>query len=85
MKKTMLTYETLDQFETLVNPETLTSNQVEKVEHDAYCANMVAGNNPDITAWGWFCHLVKEDLGLDLEAMEAEKTPPQSLTVWPQN
>ena len=40
MKKTMLTYRTLDRFETLVDISTLTAEQIKKIEFDAYCANM---------------------------------------------
>ena len=42
MKKTMLTCDTLDRFEKFINPETLTAEQVQEVEHLAYCANMGA-------------------------------------------
>lgn len=71
MKKTALTYRVLDRFESLVNPDTLTPEQVKEVEHDAYCACMVAGENHDITEWGWFSELVKKYVGIDLEALEA--------------
>lgn len=40
MKKTMLTYRTLDRFEALVDISTLTAEQIKKIELDAYCANM---------------------------------------------
>lgn len=72
MKKTALTYNLLSRFERLVNPETLTDSQVEKVEHYAYCAEMVAGSNENVTPWGWFCHLVKEFLAIDLESLESQ-------------
>lgn len=72
MKKTALTYDLLSRFERLVNPETLTDSQVEKVEHYAYCAELVAGQNENITPWGWFCHLVMEYLEIDLESLESQ-------------
>ncbi len=39
MKKTMLTCDTLDRFEKFINPETLTAEQVQEVEHLAYSSN----------------------------------------------
>lgn len=70
MKKTALTYRTLDRFETLVNIDTLTQKQIEDVEHYAYCANM--GGKSEKDTWEWFSHLVKEYLNIDLETVEKE-------------
>ena len=60
MKKTMLTCDTLDRFEKFINPETLTAEQVQEVEHLAYCANMGAESKE--SAWTRFCELVKHFL-----------------------
>ncbi len=65
MKKTMLTYETLDRFESIINPSTLTAEQVKEVEHLAYCANMGAESKD--AAWQRFVELVKQFLQIDLE------------------
>lgn len=77
MKKTMLTYKTLNRFEKLINPETLTAEQVQEVEHLAYCANM--GADSEKSAWARFCELVKHFLNLDIidstpEEEEEEET-----------
>lgn len=64
MKKTMLTCDTLDRFEKFINPETLTAEQVQEVEHLAYCANMGAESKE--SAWTRFCELVKQFLNLDI-------------------
>lgn len=72
MKKTALTDDLLSRFERLVNPETLTDAQIEKVEHYAYCAKLVAGQKENVTPWGWFCYLVKEFLAIDLESLESQ-------------
>ena len=68
MKKTMLTCDTLDRFEKCINPETLTAEQVQEVEHLAYCANMSAENKE--SAWTRFCELVKKFLNLDIIGAE---------------
>lgn len=65
MKKTMLTYETLDRFESIINPSTLTAEQVKEVEHLAYCANMGAESKD--AAWQRFVELIKQFLQIDLE------------------
>lgn len=65
MKKTMLTYRTLDRFERIVNLDTLTDAQIREVEHCAYCANM--GRESEDGAWKWFCHLIQKYLGIALE------------------
>lgn len=71
MKKTMLTCDTLDRFEKFINPETLTAEQVQEVEHLAYCANMGAESKE--SAWIRFCELVKHFLNLDI--IDTEKHP----------
>lgn len=76
MKKTMLTAETLDRFESLVKLDTLTDEQIKEVEHLAYCANMGA-NNP-AAAWDRFAELVKQFVGIDLEALREEKGTPRT-------
>lgn len=65
----MLTYDTLDRFEELVDVNTLTENQIKEVEHCAYCANMCAKSKED--AWSWFCHLIEKNLGIDLSVKKA--------------
>lgn len=65
MKKTMLTYETLDRFESIINPSTLTAEQVKEVEYLAYCANMGAESKD--AAWQRFVELIKQFLQIDLE------------------
>lgn len=62
MKKTMLTYKTLDRFEKVINPDTLTAEQVQEVEFLAYCANMGADNWE--SAWIRFCELVEKYIGI---------------------
>lgn len=71
MKKTMLTCDTLDRFEKFINPETLTAEQVQEVEHLAYCANMGAESKE--SAWTRFCELVKHFLNLDI--IDTERHP----------
>lgn len=71
MKKTMLTCDTLDRFEKFINPETLTEEQVQEVEHLAYCANMGAESKE--SAWTRFCELVKHFLNLDI--IDTERHP----------
>ncbi len=70
MKKTMLTYRTLDRFETLVDISTLTAEQIKKIEFDAYCANMGRTGETEESAWAWFVHLVNDvdHMGLNLFA-----------------
>ena len=68
MKHTMLTTDTLTRFEKLVNPDTLTAEQVKEIEHCAYCTNMGAESKE--VAWVRFCELVKKYAGINLEALE---------------
>jgi len=65
MKKTMLTYETLNRFEKLVDINTFTEDQIKEVEHCAYCANMGAKSKED--AWSWFCYLVNKYFDIDIK------------------
>lgn len=76
MKKTRLTAKTLDRFETIVNPDTLTDEQIKEVELLAYCANMGANNHA--AAWDRFAELVKQFIGIDLEALQEEKETPRT-------
>lgn len=77
MKKTMLTYKTLDRFEKVINPDTLTAEQVQEVEFLAYCANSVTrpvlrsgvvygsmGADNLESAWIRFCELVEKYIGI---------------------
>lgn len=77
MKKTMLTYRTLDKFEELVNPATLTEEQTKEVERLAYFANI--GAESKAAAWDRFAGLAGDYLQIDLktptEEPEAEETP----------
>jgi len=74
MKKTMLTYRTLDRFEALVDISTLTDDQIKKIEFYAYCANMgrtgETAEESEKSAWAWFVHLVNDihRMGLNLDA-----------------
>lgn len=65
MKKTMLTYKTLDRFEKLVDINTLTNEQIKEIELNAYCANMGAKTQED--AWNCFCRLINEYLNIDIK------------------
>lgn len=49
MKKTMLTYKTLDRFEAEYNTNQYTPDEIEKVEFAAYVANMNTCNHPEWT------------------------------------
>jgi DnaJ-class molecular chaperone len=56
LKKSMLTYRTLDRFEEEFDISLLTDDEKRKIEHDAYCANM--GAKSEEAAWDWFIHCV---------------------------
>lgn len=64
MKKTMLTCDTLDRFEAIVDVSALTAEQIEKAEFNAYCANMCRTGatieESRNSAWAWFVHLVND-------------------------
>lgn len=70
MKMTMLTYDTLKKFQSLVDIKTLTPEQISEIEHDAYCANMGASSKE--AAYERFSELVKEYVGIDLRALEKQ-------------
>ena len=80
MKKTMLTSDTLDRFEKCINPETLTAEQVQEIEHLAYCANMSADSNEN--AWIRLCELVKKFLNLDIIGAENSNKSRDTITVY---
>ena len=65
MKKTMLTWKTLDKFEEQVNIEDLSEEQIREAEQLAYCANMGAKSNAD--AWKRFRNLIAEFLKISME------------------
>ena len=65
MKKTMLTWDTLDRFEAEYNVATLTPEQIKEAEHLAYCANM--GANSTSAAWIRFCELCEQFLKIKVE------------------
>lgn len=64
MRKSMLTCNTLDRFEKIVDVNTFTEEQIKQIEHYAYCANMGAKSKE--AAWSWFCHLIKKYFEIDL-------------------
>lgn len=59
MKKTMLTYKTLDRFEREYKTEHYTPEQIETIEHAAYVANMNQCNNPDWTESDIFADFIR--------------------------
>ena len=64
MKMTALTFDTLSRFIKLIDPGTLTAEQVKEIELLAYCANM--GSDSNDSAWTRFCEFVKQFLNLDV-------------------
>lgn len=76
MKKTMLTYKTLDRFEREYKTEHYTPEQIETIEHAAYVANMNQCNNPDWTEADIFADFIRV-LGIhkiETEPAEAGET-----------
>lgn len=76
MKKTMLTYKTLDRFEREYKTEHYTPEQIETIEHAAYVANMNQCNNPDWTEADIFADFIRV-LGvhkIETEPAEADET-----------
>ena len=76
MKKTMLTYKTLDRFEREYKTEHYTPEQIETIEHAAYVANMNQCNNPDWTESDIFADFIRV-LGIhkiETETAEADET-----------
>ena len=76
MKKTMLTYKTLDRFEREYKTEQYTPEQVETIEHAAYVANMNQCNNPDWTEADIFADFIRvlEVHKIETETAEADET-----------
>ena len=76
MKKTMLTYKTLDRFEREYKTEHYTPEQIETIEHAAYVANMNQCNNPEWTEADIFADFIRV-LGIhkiETEPAEADET-----------
>lgn len=76
MKKTMLTYKTLDRFEREYKTEHYTPEQIETIEHAAYVANMNQCNNPEWTEADIFADFIRV-LGIhkiETEPAEANET-----------
>lgn len=76
MKKTMLTYKTLDRFEREYKTEHYTPEQIETIEHAAYVANMNQCNNSDWTESDIFADFIRV-LGvhkIETETAEADET-----------
>ena len=76
MKKTMLTYKTLDRFEREYKTEHYTPEQIETIEHAAYVANMNQCNNPDWTEADIFADFIRV-LGIhkiETKTAEADET-----------
>ena len=76
MKKTMLTYKTLDRFEREYKTDHYTPEQIETIEHAAYVANMNQCNNPDWTESDIFADFIRV-LGIhkiETETNEEEET-----------
>lgn len=76
MKKTMLTYKTLDRFEREYKTEHYTPEQIETIEHAAYVANMNQCNNPDWTESDIFADFIRV-LGvhkIETETAESNET-----------
>lgn len=65
MNHTFLTDDTLIRFESKVDINTLTQEQIHDIEHFAYCANMGAKDKD--SAFDWFSHLVKKHMNIDLK------------------
>ena len=79
MKKTMLTYKTLDRFEREYKTEQYTPEQIETIEHAAYVANMNQCNNSDWTESDIFADFIRV-LGvhkIETEPAEADETNEQ--------
>lgn len=58
IKKTMLTYTVIDNFEKMIDVNTLTEEQINKVEHYAYCACM--GAKDAKSSWESFSELARK-------------------------
>ena len=76
MKKTMLTYETLDRFEREYKTEHYTPEQVKTIEHAAYVANMNRCSHPEWTEADIFADFIRV-LGIhkiETEPAEVDET-----------
>lgn len=76
MKKTMLTYKTLDRFEREYKTEHYTPEQIETIEYAAYVANMNQCNNSEWTEADIFADFIRV-LGvhkIETETAEADET-----------
>ena len=60
LKKSMLTYRTLDRLEKEVNINHFTEKAHREFESYAYAAN--AGAESEEAAWSWFRHLVADNM-----------------------
>lgn len=74
MKKTMLTYKTLDRFEREYETAQYSADEIETIEHCAYVANMNQCNNPEWT---------ETDIFADF--MRCLNSPYKHITVIPKN
>lgn len=76
MKKTMLTYKTLDRFEREYKTEHYTPEQIKTIEHAAYVANMNQCNNPEWTESDIFADFIRVLVihKIETETKEEEKT-----------
>ena len=82
MKKTMLTYKTLDRFESEYKTEHYTPEQIKTIEHAAYIANMNQCNNPEWTEADIFADFIRV-LGvhkIETETAEADETETETET-----
>lgn len=59
MTKTMLTYNTLNNFEKVYETTQYTNEEIEKIEFVAYVANMNKCNNPEWTEIDVFNNFIK--------------------------
>jgi hypothetical protein len=75
MKKTMLTYKTLDRFERDYKTEHYTPEQIETIEHAAYVANMNQCNNSDWTEADIFADFLRV---LNVHKIETETKEPET-------
>lgn len=76
MKKTMLTYKTLDRFEAEYITENYTEKELERVEFAAYVANMNRCSNPEWTEADIFTDFLRV---LDIEKITVEKKEDETM------
>ena len=65
MTRTLLTWDTIDRFVEIINPDTLTAEQITEVEHLAYVANIGKQGDKD-AAWTHFCELLQRFAGITI-------------------